>query len=130
MHSTMPAHDAAIGLPTHYGVAVTYLGEDGDQLLAFTDDPRRALAAWNRQVRQDCGMGEFGEQFDPTTVRVVWRVFHNTCGCHHPDTECIDHDCPRPGLPPCSDEQSWWVSGKGVTSRTPGAVEVCLVEQS
>ena len=153
MDTTMTAHDAASGLPTHYGVAVCSLGEDGDRMLAFTDNPRRALAAMNRQVRDDCGVGEMVQQFDPD-VRVRWAVFHDTCGCVHDDpsscradlngavTCCVpdpeddsdpvekiaDHGCPRPGLPPCTrGDGDWWMSTTDITAATPNAVQVCLV---
>lgn len=91
----MTAHDAAIGLPTHYGVAVTYLGEDGEQMLAFVGDPRRALAAMNKQVREDC-QERMTEQYDPTTLRLPWVLFQDSCGCEHADPDSCRADLNGP----------------------------------
>jgi hypothetical protein len=137
---------------THYGVPVSYLGEDAEDVAAFTTDRRRALAAMNKLHRESVG-DPFAESYDPTTLHFRWVHVITHCGCVHPDpTSCsaetngdvtccpvvdaddeyaaqVDEcDCPHYGLPPCSEDLYAWMTIP-VSEGTPGAIPMFEVSQ-
>lgn len=135
----------------NYGVPVSFLGEEQDGVAAFTDSPRRALAAINRLVRTEIG-DPFAELYDPTSLTKSWVLAYDNCGCNHVDPqscrgdlngsvtcckvdpedesaeEIIEHDCPHYGLPPCIEDLYSWVTER-VAEGTPGALPMFQVSQ-
>jgi hypothetical protein len=116
----------------HYGVKVCALGEDGDDgWAAFTDDPRRAVAALHRHIRDDLASGpvEYVTTSDPE-----WWLIYDRCGCgntctHQPYPELgwTDHGCKRDLLPPCTPDALAWTYETS-TKDAPGALPVITME--
>lgn len=92
---------------TYYGVRMSTFGVDGEGLIAYTHDSRRAVAAANRFIR--AVHGERATMIADGKPKYV-QIF-DTCGCapHEPDP--VEHhdqcDCEHDGLPPCRDEYGW-----------------------
>jgi hypothetical protein len=66
---------------THYGIAVTHVGEDGDMLALGHHDTRKALAAFNRHSRTFIGLPNLADDFSARAedwldaIRPRWAVF-------------------------------------------------------
>lgn len=99
--------DQIAGCERYYCVYVASLGEDGESVVAFTHDQRRAVAAARRLVRET--HGERVTALAPSKLR--WTQVFDHCGClpHEPDPE-HGHDgcdCIHYGVPPCGDTYGW-----------------------
>lgn len=67
------------GFTTHYGVPVSWIGEDGDAVALGHHEDRRALAAFAALRRRDCP----GEKWYLTyTVRPRWAQLLTHCEEH------------------------------------------------
>jgi hypothetical protein len=131
--------DKLDGCSEFYGVKVAAVGEDGEEIAAFTHDRRRAVAAANRYVREVWLMKL--RSIDVRTMRVdggsmkpeQWWIAIDSCGCGdtcpHPKDEdgWSDCNCKTYGLPPCLEEEMTWI-GRLVPEGTPAAFPVLLFE--
>lgn len=116
----------------YFGVKVATMGEDAEEIAAFTHDRRRALAAVHRFIREAwltkplrLDLREVRADGDPMRAEQWWIGLDN-CGCgdtcpHEPDEEGYrDCSCKSYGLPPCVEEEMSWM-GRLVPEGTPGA---------
>lgn len=97
--------DKVDGSGTYYGVKIADVGEDCESVLAFTHDARRAIAATRAHIRQN--HGEIADSIDMRKSLFV-QVFDH-CGCP-PHGNCVDCECERYGLPPCSPDTYAWMT--------------------
>ncbi|GHH57560.1 hypothetical protein [Lentzea cavernae] len=112
------------------GVKVAELGDgvaEGYNIVAFTDDPVKALAAVRAHFlivhNENPGLLP---RWEDEPVR-WWQVF-DTCGCGDtcphgdPNDEDVEHRCERAGLPPCDpDGEDSWI-GVLAEKDAPGAL--------
>lgn len=93
---------------THYGIAVSHIGDDGEGLIAIGHHPlRRVIAAFNRHHR--CFVGLAGLHDDPSQhaadvardIKTIWAVFRRpnpSAGHENPDYDWY-LDTVAPGAP-------------------------------
>jgi hypothetical protein len=116
------------------GIKVAELGDgvvEGYNIVAFTDDPEKALAAVRAHfVMVHKEMPDLSPRWEDEPVR--WWQVYDTCGCGdtctHIDGE--DHGCTRWGLPPCRKEDEdggSWI-GELCEKDAPGALPVVEFE--
>lgn len=122
-----------VGAQEYGGIRVAELGDgvvEGYNLVAFTDDPEKALAAVRAHFAMRNEIPELALHWEDEPVR-WWQVF-DTCGCGDtcPHGEGEDHECARWGLPPCvteDDDGSSWI-GVLCEPDAPGALPFVEVE--
>lgn len=119
------------GFAAHFGVQLSFIGDDGDWIVALGHhEPRRVVAALNRHVRHDLGWSSLSDEWDDPTypdvvrlTRQTWCVLAEGCADHRdgPDAECAF----------CRDVQQaeWWLDWHGITEDTPGAFPITVVER-
>ncbi|MER7623894.1 hypothetical protein [Streptomyces sp. NPDC126503] len=94
---------------TYFGIPVAYFGEEGNMLALGHHTPRRALAAFNRHARVQCGLHNLAD--DPQAdiedwiggIRTEWILFS------------------------APDEPDYLWFGRPVVEGTPGALPVTLL---
>jgi hypothetical protein len=137
----LPAPADLEGFATHYGVPITFIGDDGDRVIALGHhQPRRALAALNRYTRIDLGWTLANEQHSSAAELLAgfehrWATIKTHCD-RHPGcggTALVT----EPGgfkYPACYDclniaASDWWLDWSDSNSAdTPGAFPVTFLE--
>lgn len=122
-----------VGAEEYGGIRVAELGDgvvEGYNLVAFTGDPEKALAAVRAHFAMCNEVPELALRWENEPVR-WWQVF-DSCGCGDtcPHGEGEDHECARWGLPPCvteDDDGSSWI-GVLCGPDAPGALPFVEVE--
>lgn len=115
------------------GIRVAELGEgvgEGYNVVAFTDDPARALAAVRAHFAMHNEVPELALRWENEPVR--WWQAYGTCGCGDtcPHGEGEDHECVRWGLPPCrheDEDEAAWI-GQLCEKDAPGALPFVEIE--
>lgn len=115
------------------GIRVAELGDgvvEGYTVVAFTDDPVKALSAVRAHMVMVHNESPTLALFQDEPVR--WWQVYETCGCGDtcPHGEDEDHDCKRTSLPPCWQEEDGGITwiGELCDKDTPGAVPVVEIE--
>lgn len=64
------------GFEAHYGIRVSYIGEDGYMVaLGHHDDKRRVIAAMNRLARKQAGLSNMRDDHRATYEDAVGRLY-------------------------------------------------------
>lgn len=125
------------GMSTHFGVSITFVGDDGDRVFMLGHvEPRRALAALNRYTRKDLGWTLAREGFIDSARSVMedfehrWAVLKTHCN----DYPNCPNKVPYRGEQVCGycreiEDAGWWVYwGEDVTAETLGAFPATVLE--
>ena len=88
----------------HYGVWVSYVGDDGDMVALGHHEPKRVLAAFNRYARRECGLVNITDDrragYAAVASDLRWRMARLVTACDSPthDEDERDSYCGRCSL--------------------------------